>query len=137
MNAMTAPIAPIAATAHATAAFEEVWRKYEDFIRRRATKLARGDDELCDELLQVGLRALWEIDASRVARADDMILLIRIRDRMKHHRLARHRAERRNPEWAVSERTLARLEAEAVEPASMRRARGEVWDPQDPCTEHL
>jgi hypothetical protein len=137
VNLMNVMSVPIASTAHASRAFDDVERRYRRIIQRTAIKLSRGDDTLADELEQAGLEALWELDPSRVAPADDMILLIRIRDRMKNRRKMRYRAERNDPERGVSERALARLEAEVAEPAYMRRARGEVWDPQDPCTEHL
>lgn len=70
--------------------FENAVRELEPFVRRRANRLAHGDEDFAEELMQEAWIKLWELDPLRFDpdnRVDHRYVRSSIADRMNDHAL--------------------------------------------------
>lgn len=62
--------------------FQKYYRLYEDDIRGVARTLARTNDDLCDDLYNIGLVTLWRIDVTTITRNERAFIRQAVRNRM-------------------------------------------------------
>lgn len=116
--------------------FEQAYGQYASDIQAIARRLAKTDDDLCDDLNAVGMIALWQLELAPVTTNERAYVRQAVRNRMIDH-LRRQRTHK-------TESLDARIEAgdQVVEDGEFghihrRKPRQTVRDLEEPNDQYL